>query len=94
MNTDRTRRAEAILGMDVAAMRRRTYVFAALAFVIGLCFLIGGQLRHEYKAICWGIAVTEFVAAFLLLGIRLRYLSVVELIQEYNRNRGQAVNNE
>jgi hypothetical protein len=76
MNPDQVRQAENILGMDIPGMKLRTYIFAAIAFLMGLGLLFADQIA---------ISIAEFFACFLFIAVRLRYLSVVELIQNYNQ---------
>lgn len=74
MDSAQLQRAENLLSMDIRSMRFRTYLFAVVAALTGLGFLFANYLT---------IAIAEFSFAFLLMAVRLRYLSMVELIQDY-----------
>ncbi len=78
-----------LLRMDVSAVRRRTYAFGAVLFVL----LFGGSLvalnasGRLNAALGLSAAIVSQFAAMVFVGVRLRHLAVIRAFQEREKRQ-------
>jgi hypothetical protein len=83
MTSQERQQAERLLTMHVPNFRKTTYVMAAIAIVaIAIFGFIDFQKRGN-ASLTLSLAASSAFVAMLFITVRLRYLRVVELMQDY-----------
>jgi low temperature requirement protein LtrA len=81
---------DSILRMNVPALRRNTFIMAPLFLIVAVACLVPGVFDEVRRPLWWAAAAIEAFLGPTMLLVRLRYLAVIEAVQNYVAERDRS----